>query len=757
MYSILHRSLSTLFFAASALLTFGQIEYGGEPLQWSEKSLNLFGDVAFYRTDALDMESIQAADAVTDPMKDVPYRFGWEWEVNLSTENSGTWTDLPNGGRVWQLGIDCPDASSISFIFDRYELPKGAKLFIWDAERSTYKGAFTHKNNKEWGSLGVGLIHSDQVVIELIESPIAVGQSELQLGTIVHGYRPVARPSDQEAYDRGPFGNSGNCNINVNCPEGEDWAIESRSVALIVSGGFAQCSGALVNNTLQDGTPYFLTANHCLGGQNNWVFYFNHETAGCSGSTGPTNQSISGSSLRASNGGSDFALLELSSTPPADFNVQYAGWDNSDALNVTSAVGIHHPSGDVKKICFEDDAPFHQNVFGAACWYINQWEDGVTEGGSSGSPLFDQNHRIIGQLYGGGAACAGSVNNGEPDWYGRFGVSWDGNSATTRLRDWLDPSDSGVAFLDGYPDGFEPVALDATIIGGVQNVESTVCGSSITPIITLLNNGLNTLTSVAIEQYLNGSLQGTYNWTGSLAQGESEVVVLSTINVSEGDNTLTIALTNPNNGVDENPGNNETEIEFSAVAGPTLDITLEIVLDDYGSETTWDFRNDANEVLYSGGPYQDNADGTLVEVDFCVPDGCYTFNIYDEWGDGICCEYGQGSYTIFNWNGQNIGSGGEFTESDSFTFCTDDVSVSEAEATGISLYPNPTNELLTVELPEASRELSIFDARGQLVFQIDTKGQTTMRIPTTELANGWYTLSVSGAGFRSTERLVIIH
>ena len=52
------------------------------------------------------------------------------------------------------------------------------------------------------------------------------------------------------------------------------------------------------------------------------------------------------------------------------------------------------------------------------------WEDGVTEPGSSGSPSFDQNHRIIGQLYGGAAACSGSVNNGAYDYYGRMDVSW---------------------------------------------------------------------------------------------------------------------------------------------------------------------------------------------------------------------------------------------------------------------------------------------------------------------------------------------
>jgi hypothetical protein len=149
--------------------------------------------------------------------------------------------------------------------------------------------------------------------------------------------------------------------------------------------------------------------------------------------------------LLVNNSGSDFALIQLSSTPPASYNVEYAGWDNSGSTP-SSAVGIHHPSGDVKKICFENNAPYQSSTGGAQVWWINQWELGVTEPGSSGSPLFDNNHRIIGQLYGGAAACSGSNNNGQYDFYGRFNVSW-GLGASS----YLDPLNTGVSTLDSYP------------------------------------------------------------------------------------------------------------------------------------------------------------------------------------------------------------------------------------------------------------------------------------------------------------------
>ena len=159
--------------------------------------------------------------------------------------------------------------------------------------------------------------------------------------------------------------------------------------------------------------------------------------------------------MRAKNAGSDFCLLELNSVPPASYNVQYSGWDASDANTVSSVVGIHHPSGDLKKISFENDPVTQGNWGGAQTWDVAQWDDGITEPGSSGSPLFDQNHRIIGQLYGGNSACSGNVENGQGDSYGRFGVSWDaGATAATRLKEWLDPGNTGILVVDGYPEGF---------------------------------------------------------------------------------------------------------------------------------------------------------------------------------------------------------------------------------------------------------------------------------------------------------------
>ncbi len=733
-------NLATLLLICFSLQMTAQIEYGGTPSDWHEKDLSRFA-ISFVEFDALDLDVLAAEDEVTDAYKEVPYRFGHEWEVALTPDNSGNHTTADNGDHRWQLGVHCAEATSISFIFNEFKLAKTAKLYVWNADRSEFKGAFTHRNNKEWESFSIGLLHDDQVVIELVEPAAVAGQSIIEVSTIVHGYRSIVQKAE-EAYDeanRGPFGNSGACNINVNCPEGDQWQVEKRGVALIVSGGFAVCSGTLVNNTAQDGTPYFLTANHCLGGENNWVFYFNHETAGCTGNTGPTNQSISGSDLRASSGGSDMALLELSETPPDSFNVQYCGWDNSDATTVTETTGIHHPSGDLKKICFDEDAPYHTNQAGAAVWYIDEWEDGVTEGGSSGSALFDQNHRIIGQLYGGFAACAGSVNNGQADWYGRFGVSWDGNSASTRLRDWLDPLNTGATTLDGFPEGFVAFEYDAGV-GGIGNIDEVICGSVAYPTMTLVNFGTETLTSVNISYYANDELITSYDWTGSLAQGQSEEFALPVTNLVSGANEVEVILANPNGQADENNNNNASSVSFQAFAGPTYEFSMELLTDDFADETSWEIRNESNVVIYEGGGYSNATEYTEV---FCLAEGCYTFTIFDSFGDGICCGWGDGQYQLYTHLGYNFATGGEFEESQSVEFCTQDLSVGDENIENLTLYPNPTAGMITVAIPANAESLSVVNTLGQVVMTVPVTNATDqLQVNLSSLAQGWYHLSV---------------
>ena len=594
---------------------FAQIQHGGEPLHWGETAPN----VACKTFAPLDMATIAAEDAVTATMKDAPWRFGIEHEVAWTMQSHGTWTE-ENGMRVWRLGVQAEGATGWSFYLSTYDLPKGGELYVYNGDRTEYQGAYTHKNNKPWGGLALGVLEGEQVVLEYREplgllGPNKTHVGQIAVGQVVQGYRSLLlREFELQAEQsvNGPFGNSGACNINVNCPEGSDWQVESKSVALIVNGGFAACSGAMINNTANDGTPYFLSANHCLGNPNTWTYYFNHESATCSGSTGPTDNSISGGTLLVADGGSDVALIELSATPPAAWGVEYAGWDASSA-NHTSAVGIHHPSGDVKKICFEDDAPYTDVTGGAQVWWIDAWELGVTEPGSSGSPLFNQDHRIIGQLYGGAAACSGSVNNGAFDYYGRFDVSWG-----LGVSEYLDPTGSGTLVLDGYPTGFNQ---------DDGCTDPTACNYSPEAI----------------------------NDDGSCLENDD-------CGICGGDNSSCSGCTDSTAcNYDET-----ATIDDGSCIFDSEDLTITILTDNYPGETTWSLTDVSGTVVASGGPYATQAVEEVTQV--CVAPGCYTFIINDSYGDGICCAYGTGLYTVSS-QGTVLATGGEFTDTESAEFC----------------------------------------------------------------------------------------
>ena len=735
-----------------------QLSHGGQPKNWEIKTTS--ADIRFERMGSIDRERLALEDAITDQYKDIPYRFGAEFETNFNINNSGVVSsDASTGTTTWMLGLECPGALSMSIRFDEFVVPKGGQVFIWSADRKEFLGAFNHKNMKPSGVLACGLVHGDQIVVEYTCPSHLFNQSELTVGEVVHTYRPFASsPFVQDAVNalRGPFGSSGACEVNVNCPEAADWQIEKRSVAIIVQGGSGICTGAMVNNTANDGTPYFLTANHCTQGSNtaNWVFYFNHEAAGCTGNTGPTTDLISGAELLANNAGSDVALLLLNDTPPASYDVQYAGWDATDNENaVSSAVCIHHPGGNVKKFSREDDAPYHDASGGAQVWWIDDWELAVTEPGSSGSPLFNQDHRIIGQLYGGASACSGSIGNGQYDFYGRFGVSWDnGNTAATRLRDWLDPLNTGVLVLDGYPDGFTLPNLDAQS-GGIGNVAENNCSDQISPVFTLFNHGTTTLNSCTITYQLNGGAAGSIDWSGALNSNLSTTINLPTLTAANGANTLTVTITNVNGtAADDVANNNTSTFSFNAISGNASSFSVTIVLDDYPEETSWDIQDDTGNIIASGDSYA----GGTVNLDVCVATGCYEFTIYDSYGDGICCTWGEGSYEVINPNGVVVATGGDFTYAEVTTICTNTLGVETNNYNPVTVYPNPANDNVRVQTTEAIVSLCMHDSFGRLVFS-GGNTQSAVSFETSSLPTGIYNLSVTTASGTFNQQVVVQH
>ena len=215
--------------------------------------------------------------------KNIPFRFGAPIDVSFNLNNSGLWEETELG-RVWRLSITSDNAYSINLLYDRFIIPDGAEMFVYDENMNTVLGAFTSLNNKAHETFSTAPTKGSNTIVEYFEPYDADFNGEIQISRVVHAYKDVFYPDESRDY-----GDSGSCNNNVNCPEFADWADEVRSVAMILSGGgFRLCTGSLVNNVRQDLTPYFLTANHCLGGESSWIFMFNYESPGCNNQNGPT-------------------------------------------------------------------------------------------------------------------------------------------------------------------------------------------------------------------------------------------------------------------------------------------------------------------------------------------------------------------------------------------------------------------------------------------------------------------------------------
>lgn len=551
-----------LFCVAALLLSVttsvvAQLSEGGTPAGFK------FTNIARLHSEVLptvDIDALTNDDAVRDQFKGHPFRFGYNHMVNYNLSNSGEWTTTPNGDRIWQLDVKSPGALTINLAFSNMFLPEGAKLFIYSKGGEEVLGAFTSRDNKPDGLFGTELINDEEVIVEYEEPAAVAGQGSLTLFRVTHGYRAVGDFVKS-------FGDAGTCTNNVNCPQYSAWADQKRSVVCLVTGGNEFCTGALVNNTANNGVPYILSANHCGTANNTWVFRFNWQAAACTNpGTSPASQSISGSTAIANRAGSDFLLCRMSSTPPANYNVFYAGWNNANVA-ATSTACIHHPSGDIKKMTIAANNAISSTYNGAECWRVGQWTDGVTEPGSSGSPLFDQNKRIIGQLYGGPSACGVSTANMN-DYYGKFSTSWNtGTTAATRLRDWLDPSNTGATTNDGYDPNAAVLAYDASVTT-VVSPSGTSCNTSVTPVVTIRNSGTTTLTSLTISYQIDGGTAVPFTWSGSLASLQYIDVTLPVSTVAAGVHAFTVTVSDPNGNTDQNAANNSGNSSFT-VLSPT--------------------------------------------------------------------------------------------------------------------------------------------------------------------------------------------
>ncbi|MCB0762191.1 MAG: T9SS type A sorting domain-containing protein [Flavobacteriales bacterium] len=379
-------------------------------------------------------------------------------EINIATD--GVWNEMPDGSKIWLFKYKTEGALATSAYFTDFNLPIGGELYIWSADKSYAEGPYDWKENNGHGRFGTAEVFGDEAVIEYYQPADVVGEATFKTYAFAHFYRYIYNVSEE--WSRG---GSDPCEVDVNCPEGDGWdGMRDAVVRLrIVDGQFVGlCSGSLVNTTARDCRQYMLTALHCADGVSDADFQllqvrFNYERPQCgTGGAATTHQRtgvihLADSNDGGGNSGSDFLLVEIEDEIQSSWDPFYAGWDATGSGS-TQGVGIHHPAGDVKKIST------YTSSLSSAWWGYpgSHWEvnwvatvtnHGVTEGGSSGSPLFNKDLQIVGTLTGGSSYC--SAPN-DPDYYGKMSEHWDGNNnPTDDLKVFLDNANTNEETLFG--------------------------------------------------------------------------------------------------------------------------------------------------------------------------------------------------------------------------------------------------------------------------------------------------------------------
>ncbi len=412
----------------------------------------------FNNSDIIEMPAVRLPlYASSAGEKDGSLHFAHPFLTDISVTNSGRWINLNDGSAVWTTAIRSEGAKSLNLVFDRFRIDKNSCLIIYSPFYDGYSVVLTNDDITPTGLLPTIPIPGDMLVVEYQQYSSKCEAPEIVIGSVNHDFLGVLGLLDSRKAGR--FGDSGRCNIDVSCSSDELIVRNQKSTCKIIVDGTELCSGTLVNNSANDGTPYFLSAAHCFRRNESpfsTIFFFDYEVPSCQTNIEGTKlHYITGGMMRAFVDTFDIALLEMNKRPDAAFMPYWAGWSRSESLS-PPFFAIHHPMGDVKKYAITNNQlikttfysytvggkPFSKDIH----WQVKSWETGVTEGGSSGCGLFDSQGRLVGSLSGGEATCSRPQN----DYFVRFNKAWsESPDQDKQLACWLDPKKTSPVSIDG--------------------------------------------------------------------------------------------------------------------------------------------------------------------------------------------------------------------------------------------------------------------------------------------------------------------
>ena len=445
----------------------GQISHGGKPLPLHAgmgarsvtPSVDLFVEMPSFNIQAVLRQSQQ------DQANLKSLEFAHKFHPFLRPDNSGI-SFIAGNMKVWRVGIRSKEAYSLNILFSKFRLPPGAQLFVYNSDQSEILGSYTEKNNTEINMLPVQPIGGDELIVEYQEPLEAAFEGEIEIGEVNHDFLGIFRATEPRDPEQ-------SCHPNLVCYP-EDIQPGSGVVGLVIN-GVTYCTGVLVNNTEEDGKPFLLTATHCLNKDYSAIFladrkynivagsivaFFNYNSPLCdSDIRGPLQMTMASADSVLISEKHDISLLKLKESPPVEYQPYYLGWNaNTNASSQTPFHGLHHPNGGIKKVAIDEDR-LNIRSFGTnppynlepnAHWEVGIWNTGVTERGSSGSPLLDREKRVVGTLTGGESYCDRQRG---PDYYASLSKFWDVEESLDNpnpISYYLDPAELQTRQMGGF-------------------------------------------------------------------------------------------------------------------------------------------------------------------------------------------------------------------------------------------------------------------------------------------------------------------
>ncbi|CAM1359738.1 exported hypothetical protein [Tenacibaculum sediminilitoris] len=635
----------------------------------------------------------------------------------------------------------------------------------------------------------------DKVVVKLYSSGKANSHNGFEINKVAYGYSEEKIAKELARQERTTCSN--NDKERIACYQGTEMYEKAKAVCKLIIGGSSLCTGWLLG---EEG--HLMTNNHCIGSVSdaqNTDFIFNYQSAGCSGYTdAQSNVVASSSTFIKTNSTLDYTLVKLPVNPTNTY-----GFLSLSSVVPSKGDRIYipqHPGGRKKEISVKSDmdptpggfsrvyestsGPFKQ---------VKYYAD--TEGGSSGSPVLDYNSNLVIAIHNTGICPNGSHGRSD-SLIASIGSDMPAKGVDNNGDGDNPPGGSCSNTVSSFP---YTQSFENTIGNWVQSTSDDFNWTTRSGATQSENTGpayadngsyylymessspnysnksaIITSPCFDLNQVNNASLTFKYHMYGNSSMGNLKVEV----SIDKGTNWTNVWQKSGNQGNSWQTANinldsyvgKDVQIRFNGVTGTTWQgdmaidkvsvsadsngggsssVSLEIVFDNFSYETSWEIRDGSNTIVASGDNYVNQAKDSKITVNKTLPNGCYDLVFKDSFGDGMCCSYGSGSYTLRNSSGTILASGGQFGSTETKSFCigtnypesaVEVFTPTSVVINDLMLHPNPSSSVLNIVIPE--RELSGSYKIVNLTGAVIKKGSLSKSISVEGIKAGFYVLEV---------------